>query len=201
MKATGAVFLFFAACFTLLLSWALPSDCNGQLNRCKKYRAQVIREARAYIGMDAPYHYFMGQIEQESHCNEKVTAFDGGMGLGQFMPATAKWIHDRENALQEISVKPTPYDPRWNIRALVLYDKYLYGTGICKGWYFAFSSYNGGQGNLNKEIRRAGRCEISLVEQQCARKVIKLKSGSLLDFCRVNIEYPYLIYKKGEKYK
>lgn len=143
----------------------------------------------------------MGQIEQESRCREGVTAFDGGMGLGQFMPATAKWIHDREDALQEISVKPMPYDARWNIRAMILYDWRLFNSGMCPGWYFAFRSYNGGQGNLNKEIRRAGSCEISQVEKQCARKRIRLKSGSILDFCTVNIEYPYLVYRKGEKYK
>lgn len=143
----------------------------------------------------------MGQIEQESRCNEKVTAFDGGMGLGQFMPSTANWIHENEEALRELSIKPNPYDPRWNIRALILYDLRLYKTSICPGWYFAFRSYNGGQGNLNKEIRRAGTCNIMAVEKQCKRKVIRLKSGSLLDFCTVNIEYPYLIYRKSEKYK
>jgi len=161
----------------------------------------VIREARAYIGMDAPYHYFMGQIEQESRCREGVTAFDGGMGLGQFMPGTATWIHGKEEALRELSLKPNPYDARWNIRALVLYDRYLYNTGTCSGWYFAFRSYNGGAGNLNKEIRRAGSCDIALIEKRCARKKIKLKCGDILDLCRVNIEYPYQIFQKGEKYK
>lgn len=151
--------------------------------------------------MDAPYHYFMGQIEQESRCNEKVTAFDGGMGLGQFMPTTATWIHEKEHSLREISAKPTPYDPRWNIRALILYDRYLYDSGTCSGWYFAFRSYNGGAGNLNKEIRRAGSCDTALIEKQCSRKKIKLKGGSMLDLCKVNIEYPYLIFEKGEKYK
>ncbi len=189
-------------CFSVLLSSALPWLCDGQtVNRCLKYKRQVIREARAYIGMDAPYHYFMGQIEQESRCREGVTAFDGGMGLGQFMPATASWIHQKEEALREISVKPNPYDPRWNIRAMILYDKRLYETGRCEGWYYAFRSYNGGAGNLNKEIRRAGSCEITLVEKQCARMKIKLKCGDILDLCKVNLEYPYLIFKKGEKYK
>jgi len=194
--------LFFVVCFSVLLSSVLPWDCDGQtVNRCLKYKRQVIREARVFIGVDAPWYYFMGQIEQESRCREGVTAFDGGMGLGQFMPATALWIHEREHSLQEISVKPNPYDPRWNIRALILYNRYLYNTGTCSGWYFAFRSYNGGAGNLNKEIRRAGSCEISLVEEQCTRRVITLKGGSLLDLCRVNMEYPRLVFEKGEKYK
>lgn len=188
----------------MLLSFlALPWDCNGQtVNRCLKYKSQVIREARAFVGVDAPWHFFLGQIEQESNCRESVTAFDGGMGLGQFMPATAQDIHTREKALQELSLKPNPYDPRWNIRAMILYDRNLYRSGLCAGWYYAFRSYNGGAGNLNKEIRRAGGvCDITLIEKQCQRKVIKLKNGSLLDFCKVNIEYPYQVMGKGEKYR
>lgn len=147
-----------------------------------------------------PYHLFLAQMEQESNCREGATAFDGGMGLGQFMEATAQDIHSREKALQELSLKPNPYDPRWNIRAMILYDIRLY-KGICEGWYFAFRSYNGGQGNLNKEIRRAGSCEPADIEKHCARKKITLKSGFVLDFCKVNIEYPYLIFEKGEKYR
>jgi hypothetical protein len=188
----------------MVLSFSvLPWDCDGQttVNRCLKYKRQVIRESRAFVGVDAPWHCFMGQIEQESRCREGVTAFDGGMGLGQFMPATANEIHSKEKALQELSTKPNPYDARWNIRAVILYDKRLYDSGVCSGWYFAFRSYNGGAGNLNKEIRRAESCNIALVEKQCARKVITLKSGFVLDLCRVNMEYPRLVFEKGEKYK
>lgn len=192
--------MFFVVCFLALSSWGLPWDCDGQtVNRCLKYKRQVIREARVFAGVNAPYWYFMGQIEQESRCREGVTAFDGGMGLGQFMPGTAAWIHEKEEALQEFPMNP--YDPRWNIRAMILYDRHLYQTGRCEGWYYAFRSYNGGAGNLNKEIARAGSCDITLIEKQCSRKKIRLKCGSILDLCRVNIEYPYLIFEKGGKYK
>jgi len=151
--------------------------------------------------MDAPWHLFLGQIEQESRCSEGITAFDGGQGLGQFMPGTATWIHDREETLREISVKPSPYDPRWSIRALILYDRYLYGVVACEGWHYAFRAYNGGQGNLNKEIGRAGSCDREAIERQCKRKVIRLKNGSTLDLCRVNIDYPRQIEARGEKYR
>lgn len=184
----------------LLLLWLLPSDCNA-LDRCLKYRSQVVREARYFVGMDAPAHLFLGQIEQESRCDAGVTAFDGGMGLGQFMPETAEWMQDRERALREISVKPAPYDARWSIRALILYDQWLYGAVICKDWPYAFRAYNGGAGALNREMRRADSCEYALVERQCKRRVIRLKNGGSLDLCRVNIDYPKQIFEKGEKYK
>lgn len=182
------------------MSSALPGDCNA-IERCLKYRAQVIREARYHIGPAAPYWLFLGQIEQESGCRPGVTAFDGGAGLGQFMPSTARWIQERERSLREISAMPSPYDVRWSIRALIVYDRYLSGVVSCEGWYYVFRAYNGGQGILNREIRRAGSCETSLVEEQCSRRVIRLRSGGLLDFCRVNIEYPYLVFRKGEKYR
>jgi hypothetical protein len=184
----------------LLSFWLSVSDCNA-LDRCNKYRPRVIREARYFVGLDAPHHLFMGQIEQESRCNEGITAFDGGMGLGQFMPATAEWMHERETALKAISVEAMPYSPAWSIRALILYDRYLYGIVSCKGWYYAFRAYNGGAGALNKEIRRAGTCEETLVEQNCRRRIIKMKNGSLLDLGRVNIDYPHQIMRKGEKYR
>jgi len=166
-----------------------------------KFYRQVYKESRYFIGTDAPTHYFMGQIEQESQCKEGITAFDGGMGLGQFMPDTADWIQAREAALKEFGIDPQPYNPRWAIRALILYDRWLYKEVACEGWYYAFRAYNGGLGNMNKEIRLAHSCDKITVERHCKRRLIKLKSGSLLDLCKVNIEYPYLIFIKAEKYR
>lgn len=163
-----------------------------------KYLPQVVREARYHIGMDAPAYYFMGQIEQESRCDEGATSFDGGMGLGQFTEQTAEWIHEREQALKDIPMNP--YDPRWSIRAMILYDYWLYGKTDCKGWYYAFRAYNGGLGNINREIRAAGSCDEKEVERCCKRYSIRLKNG-LLNFCKVNITYPYLIFLKAEKYR
>lgn len=165
-----------------------------------KYWPQVVREARYHVGMDAPASDFMGQIEVESRCDAGITAFDGGMGLGQFMPDTAIWIQGKEKALRDVSMKPMPYDPRWSIRALILYDRWLYRNVDCRDWYYAYRSYNGGLERMNKEIRKAGSCDYQKVEGACSRKVIKMKTG-LLDMCRVNIEYPYKIRKAGRKYE
>jgi len=142
----------------------------------------------------------MGQIEQESGCREGITAFDGGQGLGQFMPATAKDMQEREAALRELGAEPMPYAPRWAIRALVLYDHWLCQRTGCKGFYYVFRSYNGGLGILNREIKNADSCEQEAIERQCKRKIIRLKNGAMLDFCKVNIEYPRLIFKRAEKY-
>jgi soluble lytic murein transglycosylase-like protein len=160
----------------------------------------VIREARYNVGMDAPAGNFLAQIETESRCDQGITAFDGGMGLGQFMPETAEWIQKKEKTLQDIAMQPAPYDPRWSIRALILYDRWLYQHTSCHDWYYAFRSYNGGIGRMNKEIQKAGTCEFAQVEAACSRQIIKMKSGQL-DMCKVNCEYPVKISQAARKYQ
>lgn len=173
--------------FLLLFSLVYSSF---SLERCYKYIPRIVKEARYFIGLDAPFHYFVAQIEVESACNPNITAFDGGMGLAQFMPKTAEEVHKQFKELQEFPLNP--YDPRWSIRAMILYDKLCYEKTLCKGWYFAFRSYNGGIGNMNKEIRRAQSCEPKVVENYCIRTPIN---------CKINISYPYKIFQKSEKYK
>ncbi|HOP33245.1 MAG TPA: lytic transglycosylase domain-containing protein [Candidatus Hydrothermia bacterium] len=175
----------------------LPSDSEA-IDRCKKYQVRVIRESRYFLGKDAPWWYFMAQIEVESRCNETITAFDGGMGLGQFMPETARWIHNQEKALQEFDFNP--YDPAWNIRAMILYDRYCYENTLCTGWYYAFRVYNGGIAQLNREIKLAGVCKEEEVEKFCNRRKIRLKSG-ILDLCEVNIKYPYKIFSLARRWR
>jgi hypothetical protein len=150
--------------------------------------------------MQAPHHYFLGQGEQESGCREGITSFDSGRGFAQFMDSTAAEIHERESALKELGAEPMPYDPRWAIRAMVLYDKWLYDRVNCEGWYFSFRSYNGGMGLLNREISRAQSCKPEDVERECKRKVITLKSGNTLDLGKVNADYPRQIFRRAEKY-
>jgi hypothetical protein len=192
---------FFAACFTLASLSLSPSVSSaGNINYCLKYWPQVIREARYHIGMDAPARDFMGQIEVESRCVAGITSWDGSKGLGQFMPDTAKWLHEREKELQKIAATAQPYNPLWSIRAVILFDRWLYENVDCQDWHYAFRAYNGGLALMNKEIARAGTCEYKAVEKCCRRNIIRTKTGRL-NFCKININYPYLVHKAGEKYQ
>ncbi len=154
-------------------------------DRCKKFERSVIRETHYAIGFVSCFDdvqmevCIINQIQTESACKEWVTALDGGMGLGQFMPVIAEWIQEREVALQELGYNP--YNPEWSIRAITLYDDYLYDRTSCEGWYFAFRAYNGGLGLINGEIRRANSCIEPHVENQCKRRK---------NFCEINISYP-----------
>lgn len=201
-----SVICFFAACFmlaALLVSasaFSEPVASNSRINYCLKYWPQVIRESRYHIGMDAPARDFMGQIEIESRCVAGIVSEEGSEGLGQFMPATARWLHAREKSLQQIAATPQPLDPRWSIRAVILFDRWLYQNISCVDWHYVYRAYNGGLALMNKEIARAGTCEYKAVESQCRRAVRQTKTGTL-NLCKININYPYMAKKAGEKYK
>jgi soluble lytic murein transglycosylase-like protein len=162
-------------------------------DRCIKYLPIVKREARYIGGLHAPYHYFLAQIKTESSCREGLIAYDGGVGLTQIMPETARELHQKYPYLRKIPYNPL--SPEWNIRAGILYDYACYKATICEGWYFAFRAYNGGIANINREIKRAGSCEWKEVEKACRRG-----KDRYVDFCSVNISYPYKIFKFAEEY-
>lgn len=96
---------------------------------------------------------FLAQIEQESSGNQNATASDGGMGLGQIMPSTAKSI----SKMFPVIGPPAPYDPAWSISALVRYDQWLYQRikkdDRCHGFGAALKSYNGGLGFVQQQQR------------------------------------------------
>jgi soluble lytic murein transglycosylase-like protein len=160
----------------------------------------VIREARYHAGMDAPADEFMAQIETESRCDEGVTAFDGGAGLGQFMPATAAEMQEREESLHEFGDQAAPYDPRWAIRALILYNVRLLSGVSCREWHYAYRAYNGGLSRINREIKAARSCDRAAVDACCDRKKIRMKWG-VLDMCVVNCTYPDKIKAAARKYR
>ncbi len=89
---------------------------------------------------------FLAQIHQESSGNEKVTAFDGGMGLAQFMDGTTKQV---ASLFPELG-PADPYDPRWAIRAMIRYDGWIYsrvkGKDACHRWAATLKAYNAGPG-------------------------------------------------------
>lgn len=113
---------------------------------CDAYRRDVMREAQAVYGPDAPSPMFLAQARQESSCRANVTASDLGRGLVQFMDGTSAQV---SRLFPELGA-PNPYDPRWSIRAQVRYDGWiarkLAGRDECNRWAAALTGYNGGPG-------------------------------------------------------
>ena len=157
------------------------------------YRATVIREVRFYWGMAESPAMFMGQIAQESGFKEDAkSAF--ASGLTQFTKPTAEWIQGLyARDLRELCAAKTgcPLEPKWAIRAMVLYDKRLWNgyPNACGDERKAFmlSGYNGGDGWTRKE--RAQAIKLALdpdvwfgsVETVCLRAAWA---------CKENRDYP-----------
>ena len=127
-----------------------------------QYRGQLIREARAVWGMEAPVSVFAAQIHTESNWRNDVTSFAGAQGLAQFIPATAKWLP----TVAPETGTPAPFNPAWSLRACVTYDKWLYdrlrpmraaSLAVCERTAFMLSAYNGGIGWVGKDRALAAR--------------------------------------------
>jgi len=145
-----------------LLWFAMPAGATPRPTvvpaQAARYRAQIIREARAQWGLDAPVAVFAAQIHQESRWREDARSPVGALGIAQFMPGTAAWMAKLYPAQLGDAA---PLDPGWAIRALVYYNKWNYERlprFKAEGWNrmaAALSAYNGGLGWIQREARLA----------------------------------------------
>lgn len=127
-----------------------------------QYRNQLIREARAVWGMDAPVAVFAAQVHTESRWDAAAVSPAGAQGLAQFMPSTAKWLP----GVAPETGTPAPFNPAWSLRACVTYDKWLHerlrpiraaSLAVCERMAFILSAYNGGIGWVGKDRALAAR--------------------------------------------
>ena len=127
-----------------------------------QYRGQLIREARAAWGMNAPVSVFAAQIHTESWWRNDTVSSVGAQGLAQFMPATARWLP----SVAPETGTPAPFDPRWSLRACGTYDRWLCNRlsprragslTACDRMAFTLSAYNGGLGWVGRDRTLAAR--------------------------------------------
>ncbi len=110
-----------------------------------------IREAaQFYWGIPAPVPVLVAQVEAESAFRPAALSPAGAQGLMQLVPSTARWI-----STQAGFGIAAPLDPKWNLRAGIWYDRFLYDrvrapNTKCDRWLFTFASYNGGEGWTQK---------------------------------------------------
>lgn len=153
----------------LVLFWfaviLLPAACAGFIAAkaeplaARQYRNDLIREVHAQWGLNVPVAVIAGQLEQESGWKPNVCSAVA-CGLAQFTGPTAKDMAKRYASLGSANV----FDPAWALRAAVLYDRDLYNAteaaDDCNHWAFALSAYNGGLGNVRRDVRLCtGRCD------------------------------------------
>ena len=150
-----AELIFGASVFIVLVFFFIasaPSCAQEVPQSAAAYKRTLIRSAHGHWGLDAPVSLFAAQIHQESGWRIDARSPAGAEGLAQFMPATSEWfstLHPRDLTTAQ------PYNPAWAMRALVLYNQYLYrrvdARDICQRWAFTLSAYNGGLGWVNRD--------------------------------------------------
>jgi soluble lytic murein transglycosylase-like protein len=169
------------------------------VDRCAQYVPEERQQHFYYFGLDFPYWYGVGQIQQESRCRADVTAFDGGKGLTQFMPATEAGV---EKYLGPLNM----YNPSHAIKAQAWYMKQIHKANWNGALWLSYCFYNSGEGTMRKEYKRSitlchcKETSYDMMKAVCKRRIIQLKSGPL-DLCQVGYDYPKQIYKYGQRYK
>jgi hypothetical protein len=185
--------LRFFIVFIILLIFC---NISYALDRCNEYRSDVRNSFSLRFNTNFPWWYGLAQLEQESSCRGNVTAFDAGMGIAQFMPATWKFI-TKEMGRADLNA----YNPADSIEVQAFYMERIQGH---ENWtdrlWITFQIYNGGRSILYNEYKRAGIVDWDLMKQQCQRKKIQMKWG-ILDLCDVNYKYSKRIYNKAENYR
>lgn len=110
----------------------------------KRWQRELTHVAHQHYGLNAPISTLAALIHQESRWNSGAVSPAGAQGLAQFMPSTANWMPEIYPQLKSAA----PFDPRWSIRAMVLYtawiNKRVEAVDNCEQWAFVLSSYNGG---------------------------------------------------------
>ncbi len=123
-----------------------------------RYRLDLVRQAQAQWGLQAPVAALAAQVHQESGWRPGAVSHVGAQGMAQFMPATARWWCARGG---EAGADCQPLNPRWALRAMVGYDKFLYDRTPPRlarydRLWLALRGYNGGEGHWQAEGRTTG---------------------------------------------
>ena len=209
MNAIGAailVIVLVALLFFADMSLAAGSAHAGETaipRAALQYRGQLIREARAVWGMEAPVAIFAAQIHTESNWRNDVTSFAGAQGLAQFMPSTAAWLP----SVAPETGTPAPFNPAWSLRACVTYDKWLYdrlrtmraaSLAVCERMAFTLSGYNGGIGWVGKDRALAARTGRN--PDRWFGNVEDVNAGRNKSAIRENRRYVTLIFQRQSAY-
>lgn len=195
MKILAGLVVMIAMLLPMTAWAATPAEVFRYIPRnAYLYDSYVIRQARAEMGMEAPVALFAGQLHQESHWNLRAKSAYAS-GLSQFTPDTEKWIIGLFPDLGTEGVQ----DPKWAIRAMVRYDKWLLNKTkspvVCDDWAKTLSAYNGGLGWVYRDEKLATKAgkDASLWWGN-----VELYSGRAPQFIKENRDYPLKILIKHQ---
>lgn len=145
-----------------LLGLAAVASCTAAFAQVPpqavRYRLDLVRQAQAQWGLQAPVAALAAQVHQESGWRPGAVSRVGAQGMAQFMPATARWWCAKGG---QAAADCQPLNPRWALRAMVGYDKFLYDRTPARlarydRLWLALRGYNGGEGHWQAEGRTTG---------------------------------------------
>lgn len=178
-----------------LITMLIIASESHPADRCSSLVNQVRIEHTKYFGLGFPYWYGVGQLKTESACKTTISAFDGGMGVAQFMPRTSTYIQSLMGEVLD------PYNPQHAIRMQAYYmARIQQKENWDKALWVSYQIYNGGKSTLYKEYQRAGITDWNLMRLKCQRKKLQMKWG-ILDFCEVNYSYSKHVEQHGNLYR
>ena len=136
-----------------------PGEASPWPGRADQYRELFGSEFRRSTLKPEYRPYLASQIEVESAWRARARSRYAA-GLTQFTPDTEEWITSKY--LRELGKLGGSLDPRWAIRAQMLYMKELVllfhrrgSPGVEDKFGLASRSYNGGRGYIDREQRAA----------------------------------------------
>ena len=160
------------------------------------HRATLVRAAHASWGLDAPVSVFAAQVHTESWWRNDTVSHVGAQGLAQFMPATARWLP----SVAPETGRPAPFNPGWSLRALCVYDKWLWdrtnGADAFERMAFTLSAYNGGLGWVNRDKAKARRQGVDASRWFGAVETVN--AGRSAAAWKENRQYPRRILKERQ---
>lgn len=229
----GAGLVFLGMCFVIGCLIFASTNVKAQEvpEKAKLYAPILAKEANDHWAEFQPTHYFAGQVEKEScitlkhsKCwdpkSELKTPREQGVGFGQITRT------ERFDALQELKDvhpkelkewawdKPSLYDPKLQLRGLVLKNKDNYsrilGTKTEQDRLaMMLVAYNGGMGrvvNDRKLCSATKGCDSTQwfghTEHTSVLKNVAKVKGYGKSFFTINREYPgSILHVRSEKYK
>ena len=139
---------------------------------------------------------FAAQVHTESWWRNETVSHVGAQGLAQFMPATARWLP----SVAPETGRPAPFNPGWSLRALCVYDKWLWdrtnGANAFERMAFTLSAYNGGLGWVNRDKAKARRLGVDA--RRWFGAVETVNAGRSAAAWKENRQYPRRILKERQ---
>ncbi|MDD2267647.1 hypothetical protein [Sulfuricurvum sp.] len=169
---------------------ATVSQSDSVYKRCSQFIPSVAYWHEIYFGINFPYGYPVGQLQQEANC-KFVMSKDGYGSVGAAQITPSVWA------------KALPNVDFWSIdgssKGQAFINKDAWKQASIKRLWVMFQIYNGG-GLVNKEIKRAGGINNwEAAKAQCRRGVTHYKWGDISN-CEINYDYSVKVYKYGGQY-